>query len=106
MIIQRAKLHFMHSIEDNNVPSSFELTWTKNNATQQNHNLRNMDKYVLPHPRIEFFKKIPLYSLPKEWNNIGDLTLNQLGSEMSVTYWGPFGFDLAFTRCKLTFPGI
>jgi hypothetical protein len=25
---------------------------------------------------------------------------------MSVTYWGPFGFDLAFTRCKLTFPGI
>jgi hypothetical protein len=29
---------------------------------------------ILLHPRIEFFKKIPLYSLPKEWNNIGDLT--------------------------------
>jgi hypothetical protein len=35
MIIQRAKLHFVHSIEYNYAPSSFELTWTKNNATQQ-----------------------------------------------------------------------
>ncbi len=34
------------------------------------------------------------------------LTLNQPGSEMSVNYQGPFGFDLAFTRCKLTSPGI
>jgi hypothetical protein len=28
---------------------------------------------VLPHPRIEFFKKIPLYSLPAAWNAAGTL---------------------------------
>ncbi len=37
---------------------------------------------------------------------VADLTLNQLGSGKSVNYRGPFGFGLAFTRCKLTSPGI
>ncbi len=37
---------------------------------------------------------------------VSHLTLNQPGSEMSLNYRGPFGFDLAFTRCKLTSPGI
>jgi hypothetical protein len=73
-IILQAKLHFMHSIEFNYAPQSFDEIWTKNNVVLQNYNLRQMDKYALPYPRIEFFKKIPIYSLPKEWNNIGDLT--------------------------------
>ncbi len=34
------------------------------------------------------------------------LTLIQLGSGKSINYQGPFSFDLAFTRCKLTSPGI
>ncbi len=34
------------------------------------------------------------------------LTLNQPGSGKCVKYRGPFCFDLAFTRCKLTSPGI
>jgi hypothetical protein len=34
------------------------------------------------------------------------LTLNQPGSRKCVKYRGPFCFDLAFTRCKLTSPGI
>ncbi len=34
------------------------------------------------------------------------LTLNQPGSGKCVKYWGPFCFDLAFTRCKLTSPSI
>jgi hypothetical protein len=34
------------------------------------------------------------------------LTLNQPGSGKFVNYRGPFSFDLAFTRCKLTSPGI
>jgi hypothetical protein len=34
------------------------------------------------------------------------LTLIQPGSGKFVNYWGPFSFDLAFTRCKLTSPGI
>ncbi len=34
------------------------------------------------------------------------LTLNQPGSGKDVKYPGLFCFDLAFTRCKLTSPGI
>jgi hypothetical protein len=34
------------------------------------------------------------------------LTLNQPGSGKYVKYWGPISFDLAFTRCKLTSPGL
>ncbi len=34
------------------------------------------------------------------------LTRNQPGSGKFVNYWGPFSFDLAFTRCKLTSPGM
>jgi hypothetical protein len=39
---------------------------------------------------------------------LGDLTLtlNQPGSGKSFNYWVPFSFDLDFTRCKLTSPGI
>ncbi len=39
-------------------------TWTKNNQRETQHNLRNNDDFTLPMARIEFFKKIPLYSLP------------------------------------------
>jgi hypothetical protein len=45
------------------------------------------------------------HTTPKTLNSY-DLTLNQPGSGKCVKYQGPFCFDLAFTRCKLTSPGI
>ena len=33
----------------------------------------NNNQYILQHPRIDFFKKIPLYACPNEWNNAGDI---------------------------------
>jgi hypothetical protein len=72
-LILQAKLHFMHAIRYNYAPRSFDGVWELNNTRQQQHDLRNGNDYILPHPRIEFFKKIPLYSLPLEWNNLGDL---------------------------------
>jgi hypothetical protein len=72
-IIEQAKLLFMHSVEFNYAPSTFNNTWTKNNERNMEIELRNNDEYVLPHPRIEFFKKIPLYSLPAAWNAAGTL---------------------------------
>jgi hypothetical protein len=63
----------MHAIRYNYAPRSFDGVWELNNTRQQQHDLRNGNDYILPHPRIEFFKKIPLYSLPLEWNNLGDL---------------------------------
>jgi hypothetical protein len=32
---------------------------------------------MLPNPRIEFFKKIPLYSLPSACNDAGDIRFQQ-----------------------------
>ena len=44
---------------------------------QGDRQLRNDDLYTLPLPRIERFKRIPLFSLPMEWNNAGDITLQE-----------------------------
>jgi hypothetical protein len=45
------------------------------NRADHDHNLRNFDQYTLPPPRIELFKKSPLYSLPLTWNNLGTIKL-------------------------------
>ena len=64
----------MHSYHYNYAPKSFNNLWTLNAARHLELNLRNDDLYTLPNPRIEFLKKIPLYSLPFEWNRAGILT--------------------------------
>ena len=65
----------MHSVYYDYAPTSFQQTWTKNNERDNAPNLRNENDFRLPNPRIEFFKKIPLYALPYEWNQSGVLTL-------------------------------
>jgi hypothetical protein len=59
---------FMHSIEYGYWPPSFQTTWQKNH--ERNIQLRNENDFYLPSSKIEFFKRIPLYSLPTEWNNL------------------------------------
>jgi len=54
-------------------PKSFMNTWQKNEERLGDYNLRNDDLYMLPVPRIEFFKRMPIYSLPAEWNNAEEL---------------------------------
>ena len=67
------KLKFMHAINYNYAIKSFENVWNKNINRDLNVHLRNDDLFQLPAPNIELFKKLPLYSLPYEWNNSGDL---------------------------------
>lgn len=74
-IIEQSKLLFMHSIEYNYAPKAFASTWQKNSERNIGHELRNENDYYLPHPRLEFFRKIPLYSLPAAWNDAGDIRL-------------------------------
>jgi hypothetical protein len=74
-VILQAKLSFMHAYHYKYAPKSFNNTWISNAARHGDLNLRNDDLYALPNPRIEFFKKIPLYALPLEWNNAGVLSL-------------------------------
>jgi hypothetical protein len=72
-IIKNSKLLFMHSVYHEYAPTSFLHVWQKNNERQISQNLRNENDFALPIPRIERFKKFPIYSLPLEWNNAGEL---------------------------------
>jgi hypothetical protein len=72
-LLTQGKVQFMHSVEYGYAPHSFNNIWVKNVNRQLNHDLRNNDQYNLPQIRLEQFRKIPLYSLPSEWNNLGDL---------------------------------
>ena len=42
-------------------------------SKQEHHALRNKEDYTLPNPTIDQLKRIPLYSLPAEWNSLGNL---------------------------------
>ncbi len=62
----------MHSIAYDYAPTTLANTWTKNNARNTGHDLRNQDYFTLPVVRIESFRKSPIYSLAYEWNSLGD----------------------------------
>jgi hypothetical protein len=71
-LIKLHRLLFMHSIAYDYAPTTFANTWTKNNARNTGHDLRNHDYFTLPLVRIESFRKFPIYSLAYEWNSLGD----------------------------------
>ena len=72
-IIKQGKLSFMHSDYYSYAPRSFENTWIKNEEWLGDYNLRNDDLYMLPIPRLEIIKRLPIYALPAEWNSAGEL---------------------------------
>ena len=74
-ILHESKMKFMHAIYNNNAPPSFVNIWPKNINRDQQYDLRNQDNFVVPKPRFEGFKKYPLYSFAKTWNESGDLRL-------------------------------
>ena len=74
-ILHEQKMIFMHSVYNNYAPVSFSNIWTKNNDREQQYELRNENNFLLPRPRFEGFKKYPLYSFAKTWNESGDLRL-------------------------------
>ena len=74
-ILYESKMKFMHAIYNNNAPPSFVNIWPKNINRDQQYDLRNQDNFVVPKPRFEGFKKYPLYSFAKTWNESGDLRL-------------------------------
>ena len=68
----QSKLIFMHQIAYNYCHISFENIWPKNSDRNIPTSLQNNDDFQLPFVRLESFKKIPLYSFAKTWNDIGD----------------------------------
>ena len=83
-IFKKAKIQYMHSVYYEYLPRSFFNTWTKNDENNLNQNLCNDDLFMLPNPRIELFKKLPMYSLRYEWNNSG--VLKYYGNEPLFKY--------------------
>jgi hypothetical protein len=71
-LILQSKLLFMHSVDYNYAPQSFNGIWVKNNTRDMDHDLRNRDEYSVPFIRIEQFRKNPIVSLPKAWNELCD----------------------------------
>jgi hypothetical protein len=70
-ILHQAKMHFMHSIHYNHAPQTFIGTWTRNEARETGHELRNYNEYTLPKVNYTFIKNTPLYTLPHTWNTAG-----------------------------------
>jgi hypothetical protein len=80
-----SKLLFMHSVHYNYCPVSFSNTWQLNNEQNPELNLRNQNNYSLIFPRIEQFKKSPLYSLPFLWNSLDDTKSQQNRTTFKIT---------------------
>ncbi len=62
----------MHSVAYGYAPPSFRDVWSLNESRELNYELRNHDIFVIPTVRIELFRKIPLYALSHEWNNLAE----------------------------------
>jgi hypothetical protein len=71
-LIYLHRLLFMHSVAYDYAHPTFDNTWTKNNTRNTGHELRNQDFFTLTNVRIESFRKLPLYALASEWNNLSD----------------------------------
>ena len=60
----------MHSIYHNYAPKAFDNVWILNERRDLQYELRQTNDLIVPHPRIELFKKAPSYSLAVLWNNL------------------------------------
>ncbi len=69
-IVQLNSALFMHSVMFGYAPKAFQNTWIKNENREIGYNLRQSNELILPRPRIELFKKSPIYYLAELWNNL------------------------------------
>jgi hypothetical protein len=84
-LIIQARLIFMHSVKFQYCPKSFRTVFVLNPPDEQHYDLRNVNDFDMPRARIEMFKKIPIYTLPSEWNNSGDLRFYQNSTTFRIT---------------------
>jgi hypothetical protein len=85
LLITHAKLIFMHSIKYQYCPKSFRNTFVTNPPDEMPYELRNVDDFIMPRARIELLKRIPIFTLPLEWNNSGDLRYYQNKTTFKIT---------------------
>jgi hypothetical protein len=68
-VITHAKLSFMHTVYYGTAPTSFHNIWQTQAQRHPEINLRNATDIYVPFPRIDLFKRMPIYSLPTVWNS-------------------------------------
>jgi hypothetical protein len=67
-LITFSKLKFMHRYINNKQPFSFTGMWNTNYQLNPNRQLRNANDFFVHWHRIELFKRSPLVSFAKTWN--------------------------------------
>jgi hypothetical protein len=65
----------MHAIAYNYNIESFNNVRMKQRNLDMN--LRNTNDFILPAVRRENFRRFPIYSLPLEWNHLGNVKLQR-----------------------------
>jgi hypothetical protein len=75
-LIQFSNIKFMHSFHFKLLPPSFANTWITNIERNPERALRNATDLFIPPHRVEFVKRLPLYTLPLAWNNAPGEKLN------------------------------
>ncbi len=94
----------MHSVYYECAPTSFSNTWTTQEQRHPELNLRNATDIYLPFPRIEMYKRLPIYSLPSAWNETGDFRYQrnaftyQVALHEFLTAWQGWGNAAIITR--------
>ncbi len=63
----------MQVVTFNYCHESFNSTWIRNEQRERGYLLRNTEEYQLPKINLEFTRRMPLYTLPYEWNKLGDI---------------------------------
>jgi hypothetical protein len=68
-LIEFSRIKFMHSFHFKLLPLSFAEMWISNGARNPGRMLRNAEDYYIPAHRVEFVKRLPLFTFPAAWNN-------------------------------------
>jgi hypothetical protein len=75
-LIEYSKIKFMHSFHFKQLPPSFINTWSTNIERIPECALRNANDLYIPPHRVEFVKRLSLYSFPLAWNQAPGDKLN------------------------------
>jgi hypothetical protein len=59
----------MHSFVHKKLPLSFNNTWQTNEERNPVRVMRNINDLYIPAHRVEFVKRLPLFSFPAKWNS-------------------------------------
>jgi hypothetical protein len=69
-LVTHANLKLFHSYVYNYIPNAFANIWITNRQNRDNDDLqlRNDNEYFVPRFRTDFIARLPLFNLPKIWN--------------------------------------